>query len=125
MASALDFSTPHLLRDEGEYEAALREIERLLEADPSPGSEAHERLEFLAVLVEHFEEEHHPVDTASPRRVVGFMMEQKGLDRSDLEPLMGGKSRVSEFFSGKRDLSRSQIDALRKYLGVPADVLMG
>lgn len=28
----LDFTTPHVLRDEREYEAALSEIERLLDA---------------------------------------------------------------------------------------------
>jgi antitoxin component HigA of HigAB toxin-antitoxin module len=31
---------------------------------------------------------------------------------------------VSEFFAGKRDLSRDQIRGLRSLLGVPADLLI-
>ena len=38
---------------------------------------------------------------------------------------MGGKSRTSEFFNGKRELSKSQIEGLRRVLGIPADILLG
>ena len=34
-------------------------------------------------------------------------------------------SRVSEFLSGKRELSKSQVEGLRRVLGIPADVLLG
>lgn len=125
METLLDFSKPHVLRTEAEYEAAVREIERLLDEDPEPGTEGYDRLEFLSVLVEHYEEDHYPMDSVSPQEAVEFMMEQKGLSRADLEGPMGGKSRVSEFFTGKRDLSKSQIEALRQLLGIPADVLLG
>lgn len=77
------------------------------------------------MLVEHYEDRHYPVDPVSPREAVAFMMEQKGLSRADLEGPMGGSSRVSEFLSGKRDLSKSQVQALRRLLGIPADVLLG
>lgn len=125
MTTLLDFSKPHVLRDEQEYEAALRELELLLDEEPAPGSEAYERLEFLSVLVEDYEERHYPMDAVSPQQAVEFMLEQKGLTRADLEDAMGGKSRVSEFFSGKRDLSKSQVEGLRRLLGIPADVLLG
>ena len=47
------------------------------------------------------------------------MLEQKGMTRTDLAPLMGGASRVSDFFNGKRDLSKDQIKMLRERLGSP------
>jgi HTH-type transcriptional regulator/antitoxin HigA len=53
------------------------------------------------------------------------MLEQKGMTRGDLAEIMGGKSRVSEFFAGKRELSVNQIKALREKLGIPADLLIG
>jgi antitoxin component HigA of HigAB toxin-antitoxin module len=37
---------------------------------------------------------------------------------------MGGRSRVSDFFSGKRGLSTAQIKALSNLLGIPADLLL-
>lgn len=50
--TALDFSTPHVLRNTREYRAAVAEIDRLLDADPKRGTVEHDRLEFLSVLVE-------------------------------------------------------------------------
>jgi hypothetical protein len=38
--------------------------------------------------------------------------------RFDLGDVMGGKSRVSEFLNGKRDLSKAQITGLRRMLGI-------
>jgi HTH-type transcriptional regulator / antitoxin HigA len=75
--------------------------------------------------VEDYEDEHVRIPATSPRDAVDFMLEQKGMSRSDLAELMGGKSRVSEFFSGKRGLSRKQVEGLRARLGIPADVLLG
>ena len=121
----LDFSTPRVLRTEAEYEAALAEIGRLLDEDVEPGSEGHDRLEFLSVLVEHYEDGRFPAGPVTPQEAVLFMLEQKGMVRSDLEDVMGGRSRVSEFLSGKRDLSKGQVQALRSLLGIPADVLLG
>ncbi|NNF11607.1 MAG: transcriptional regulator [Gemmatimonadetes bacterium] len=121
----LDFSKPRVLRSEAEYDAAITEIERLLDEDVERGTEGYDRLEFLSVLVEHFEDEHYPMEAVRPQDAVLFMLEQKGLDRSDLDDLMGGKSRVSEFFSGKRALSKSQVEALYHEFGIPAGVLLG
>ncbi len=53
------------------------------------------------------------------------MLEQKEMDRAELDDVMGGKSRVSEFLNGKRDLSKSQVQGLRHLLGIPSDILLG
>lgn len=121
----LDFSKPHVLKNDTEYEAAIAEIERLLDEDVERASEGYDRLEFLSVLVEHYEEDQYPMGTVTPQQAVTFMLEQKGLERSDLDEVMGGKSRVSDFLNGKRDLSKSQIAGLRRMLGIPADILLG
>lgn len=125
MTTVLDFTRPHILRTDEEYEAAIAEIERLLDEDPQAGTEAFDRLEFLSVLVEHYEEERYPMDAVTPQEAVTFMLQQKGMSRADLDDAMGGRSRVSEFFSGKRVLSKAQVEALRRFLGVPADILLG
>jgi HTH-type transcriptional regulator/antitoxin HigA len=121
----LDFSRPHVLKNDGEYEAAIAEIERLVDEDVEAGSDGYDRLEFLSVLVEHYEDERYPMGAVTPQQAVAFMLEQKGLDRSDLDDVMGGKSRVSEFLSGKRELSKAQVEGLRRLLGIPADILLG
>ena len=125
MTTVLDFSKPHVLKSDAEYEAAIAEIERLVDEDVEAGSEGYDRLEFLSLLVEHYEDERYPMGAVTPQQAVTFMLEQKALHRSDLDEVMGGKSRVSEFLNGKRELSKSQVESLRRLLGIPADILLG
>jgi HTH-type transcriptional regulator / antitoxin HigA len=121
----LDFTKPHVLRNAREYRAAVAEVDALLDRNPKAGTEAHERLEFLSVLVQAYEDEREPADeTGTPQSVVDFMLEQRGMTRADLARLLGGRARVSEFFSGKRRLSIAQVRALRDELGIPADLLI-
>src|SRR6266581_276711 len=91
MAELLDFTKPHILRNETEYTAAVAEIDQLLDLDPPPHSEANERLEFLSVLVQAYEEAHFPLEQlTAPQDVVAFMLEQKGLSHADLAQWLGG-----------------------------------
>lgn len=121
----LDFSQPHVLRNAREYRAAVAEVDALLDADPKKGTVAYERLEFLSVLIEAYEDAHvlEPPGV-TPQQAVDFMLDQRGMSRAELAPLLGGRSRVSEFFSGFRPLSISQVKALREALGLPADLLI-
>jgi HTH-type transcriptional regulator / antitoxin HigA len=114
----LDFRKPHPLRNEAEYEAAVAEIDALVERDPAPGSDDGDRLDMLAILVEAYESDHLPAAWASPVEVVTFLMEQRGMTREDLTPLLGSKSRVSEFLSGTRELSKAQIRKLSDHFHV-------
>lgn len=126
MTTALDFSTPHLIRNEKEYDVVVAELHRLLDKHPKEGSRAEARIEFLSVLVEDFDRKHHqlPGAAVTPQQVVTFMLEQRGMQRSELADVMGGRARVSQFFSGQRVLSMRQLLALRALFGIPADFLI-
>ena len=122
---ALDFRKPHLLRNEKEYRAAVREIDALLDADPAARTEAYDRLEFLSVLVAAYEDEHEPpMPDAAPQDIVLFALEQQGKTRADLVPLFGSKSLLSDFLNRKRDLSLNQIRRLVSELRIPAELLL-
>ena len=124
MPKTLDFKNPHLLRNDVEYKAALREVEELMGRECPPGSRDRERLEFLSVLVEAYEDEEFPIENPSPQAVLEFLLDQRGLTRAYLVDILGSKSRVSEFFSGKRHLSLNQVRAIREEFGIPADLLI-
>lgn len=122
----VEISNAGTIQSEEEYDRAVRVLAELLDRDPEAGTEEHDLLEFLSVLIEAYEAKHYPSEmfATTPQDVVDFVLEQKGMQRADLAEIIGGKSRVSEFFAGKRELSRSQIRALRDVLGVPADLLL-
>ena len=126
MQTVIDIPTPHVLRTEEEYNAAVAEIDRLLDLDPQPYGDDYDRLEMLSLLVEDYDARNNPIDDSeiTPQIAVDFMLEQKGMTRADLAGIMGGRSRVSEFFNGKRELSKGQMAALRDALGIPADLLL-
>lgn len=124
-ATTLDFSTPHVLRTVREYNAAVEEVDRLLDTNPKKGTEDYDRLEFLAVLIKAYEDAHVPeLRDPTPQEAVDFFLDQHGMTRAEIAECMGGRSRVSDFFKGVRDLSTGQMKALRERLGIPADLLL-
>ena len=110
------------IRTEEDYEAALTRIEEIWDA--KVGSVESDELDVLSILVEAYEEEHHPVDPPDPIEAIKFRMEQMGLTRKDLERYMGSRGRVAEVLSKRRRLSIDMIRRLNEGLGVPADVLI-
>lgn len=112
------------IKTEADHEAALAEIERLMDLDPDLDSPEGDRLDVLATLVEAYEARHFPIEAPDPIAAIEFCMEQRGLTRKDLEPMVGGRGRVSEVLSGKRRLSLRMIRNLHKGLGIPAEVLL-
>lgn len=120
----LEFTPSRLLRTQAEYRRAVAEVDALLDASDTAGRR--DRLAFVSLLVQEYEDRHDPVErhSTNPQEVVDFMLEQHGMRRADLATIMGGKSRVSEFFAGRRRLSIEQIRALRDALAIPADLLL-
>lgn len=112
----------HPIRSEQDYEATLEEIGRLMTA--RPGTPEGDELGVLATLIEAYEAEHHAIDAPDPIALIEFVMEQRGLDRSDLEPMIGTRGRVSEILSRRRPLTLAMIRRLQSELGLPADALV-
>jgi HTH-type transcriptional regulator/antitoxin HigA len=110
------------IRSEADYEAALAEVERLWGA--KSGTPDGDRLDVLATLVDAYEAEHHPMDPPDPIEAIKFRMEQQGLTRRDLEPIIGTRTRVAEVLNRKRGMSIDMIRRLHESLGISADVLI-
>src|ERR1700720_4196207 len=108
------------IRSKRDYEAALKEVERLWGA--RSGTRDGDRLDVLATLIDAYETAHYPIDPPDPIEAIRFRMDQQGLTRKDLEPLIGTRTRVAEVLNRKRSLSISMIRRLHKHLGISADV---
>ena len=110
------------IRTEADYDAALAEVERLWGA--KSGTPEGDRLDVLATLIEVYEEKHHPIDPPDPIEAIRFRMEQQGLTRRDLEPMIGPRNRVADVLNRKRGLSIEMIRQLHDNLGISAEVLI-
>ena len=112
------------IRNEDDYKNTLKEIEFLWES-PIDTPEG-DRLDVLVTLVEAYETEHYPIPVIDdPVGVLEYVLESKGLSRSDLIPYVGHKERVSDIFKHKRQLSIEMIRRLHEGLNIPADLLIG
>jgi len=110
------------IRTEADYEKALAKLARLWGA--KLGTPKGDRLDVLATLIDAYEEEQYPMDPPDPIEAIRFRMEQQGLRRKDLEPIIGTRTRVAEVLNRKRSLSIGMIRRLHGTLGISADVLI-
>lgn len=110
------------IKTKADYQAALKEIETLMDAKPR--TSRGDRLEVLVTLVEAYEAKHYPLDLPDPIEAIKYAMESKGLTVKDLEPMIGRSNRVYEILNRKRPLTLKMIQELHRQLGIPAESLV-
>lgn len=110
-----------LIDSAAELARARALVDRLWELD-DPADVA--RLAAQARLIAAYEEskwQRRPPNTAA---LIRHLMEQHGLTRADMVPILGTPSRVSEVLRGKKGLSMAMVQRLRARFHVPADLLL-
>ena len=112
----------NLIHDESDYQAALRRIRILWEAE-SNTPEADE-LEILAMIVNKYEEEHFSIEEPDPTEYLKTRMEELGLSQEDMVPYMGNKGNVSKVLARKRSLSLQMIRNLHRGLNLSLETLI-
>jgi HTH-type transcriptional regulator/antitoxin HigA len=110
------------IKTDADHESALKEIERLWEAEE--GTADSDRLEILSTLVEAYEEAHFPMDLPDPIEAIKFRLEQQGEDKRALIGIIGNRTRVYEVLRRDRALSLTMIRQLNERLKIPAEILI-
>jgi HTH-type transcriptional regulator/antitoxin HigA len=110
------------IKSKADYDAAVAEIERLMDA--APDSPEEDRLDILATLVAAYDQEHFPIEAPDPISAIECQMEQMSLTLDDVAPLFGGLREAREVLAGQRPLTLPMIRALHEKLKIPADVLI-
>lgn len=106
---------------DAELARALKSLDTLMDA-ATPADIA--RLQAQARLIAGYEETKWPRRAIRTADVIRYLMDQHGLTRADMIPILGTASRVSEVLSGKKELSMTMVQRLRARFGIPADVLL-
>ena len=82
------------------------------------------RLQAQARLIAAYEDSKWPRRPPSTAELIRHLMDQHGLTRADMIPILGTASRVSEVLRGKKELSITMVQRLRARFRVPADFLI-
>ena len=113
----------HPIRNDEDHTAALREIERLWGA--AAGTEAGDKLDILATLVEKYEDRRWPnVDSSDPIDLLNYAIEEQGHSQAELAELLGSRSRASELLNRRRPLTVEMIHKISDSWKIPAELLV-
>ena len=110
-----------LIDSDAEFVRARALVDRLWDSD-DPADVA--RLQAQARLIAAYEQSKWPHRSPSTAELIRHLMDQHGLTRVDMVPILGTPSRVSEVLAGKKELSMAMVQRLRARFRVPADVLI-
>ncbi len=113
---------PKILKTEAEYQAALLQMQKLMNS--RPGSAKADQLELWAKLIDEYENAQHSIPLPDPIEAILFRMEQENLRPEDLEGSLGDKTIVADVLSRKRELTLPMVKILHQKLGIPADVFL-
>ncbi len=111
-----------LIKTNKDYQQALARFEKIFLA-PKDSKESNEA-DILAVLIEHYENEHYKVDAPDPIEAIKYRMEQQNLKQQDLAKYLGGKDKVSKILNRKRKLTVEMIRNLNQFLRIPLEALV-
>ena len=114
-------ATLFIIENDRDHAEAKALIEKLIGSSDATDQA---RMTAQARLIEAYERVRWPRRTLKLPDLLTYLMDQHGLSRADLVPLLGTPSRVSEVLNGKRELSMSMVRRLRERFQISADLLI-
>jgi len=112
------------LRTKADYAAALDEVERYFDREPTPGTAEADRFDLLALVIEDYEKRHWPIDPPDPIAAIRYRMTTGGFSQADLGRLIGSRQRASDILARKRRLTMQMAWRLHRDWGIPAEALI-
>src|ERR1700693_6244838 len=115
---------PRVITTNGEHERMLAEVEKLMDKGERRTTEEDTAMELMVRLIKNYEEEHHALPNPSPREMLMYLMEQRGLKQADLLQIFKSRGYVSDVINGKRAISKAHARQLAEFFKVTADLFI-
>jgi HTH-type transcriptional regulator / antitoxin HigA len=113
------------IETEEEYDHMVAAVEQLMDkGEDRLSPEESALLETMAILVQAYDDRHHPLPPVSPNETLAYLMETSGRTAKDLLPVFGTRGRVSEVLSGKRSISKENAKRLAAMFKVAVDLFI-
>lgn len=110
------------IRTEEDHASALQQLKEIwYSRKNTPEGDVKE---VLILLIDDYENKHHPILPLSPIEAIKYQMDELGLSQQDVAPYFGGANRVSEVLNGKRNLTLKMVREISKHLHIPPATLL-
>jgi HTH-type transcriptional regulator/antitoxin HigA len=112
------------IRNQDDERRVVARMKELDSKELTPGTPEADEMDLLCILIDHYNqsmEERYPVPA---KDIVEMIMHEHDLSRSDLEPYLGSKGRISDILRGKRGLSLGQMRKLHERFGIPYELMI-
>jgi HTH-type transcriptional regulator/antitoxin HigA len=114
-------ATLSIIENDNDHAQAKALIDELMGSEDAAGRV---RMMAQAGLIEAYERSRWPRRRPTLPDLLTYLMDQHGLSRADLAPLLGTARRVSEVLNGKRELTISMVRKLCERFQISADLLI-
>ena len=113
------------IETEEEYDRMVAAVEQLMnKGEENQSAEESALLETLAILIQAYDDRHHPLPETPPSEMLAYLMESSGRATKDLLPIFGTRGRLSEVLNGKRAISKEQAKKLAAFFKVSAELFI-
>ena len=113
------------IETEQEYDRMVAAVEHLMDkGEDRLSPEESALLETIGILIQAYDDRHHPLPSVAPNEMLAYLMETSGRTAKDLLPVLGTRGRVSEVLSGKRSISKEQAKKLASVFKVTVDLFI-
>lgn len=112
------------IRTDAEYKSALAAIEKYFADEPKKRTAEADHFDLLTLLIEAYEDQHHPIGPPHPVEMIRHRMRTAGYTQADLAALLGSRARASEVLTKKRRLTLPMIWKLSREWKLPAETLI-
>lgn len=114
---------PKPIATEAENDAAIA-LAQEIEHSPLRSPEEGLFLELLVTLIEKFEAEHYPFPQGDVGSIVQHLMDARDLEPSNLVPILGTETVVSEVLANRRALSQEEARRLAEFFHVDVSLFL-
>lgn len=115
---------PRPLHDEVDYRNALAVLDAM--AGFRMNADQTDYFDAIATFVEKYEAEHHAIKgaTMTPVQLIRSLMDEHGMNESDLGRLLGDRSLGHRILNGQRELSKVHIRVLAEHFSLDPAFLL-
>ncbi len=116
---------PKVIDSQEEYDRIEAQFEGLLDKGDNRTPEEDSLFDLLANLLEDYEKRTlTPLEPTSPVSTLKFLMDENGLNQTDMVEYFGSQGNVSQVLSGKRAISKGAAQRLSERFKLSTDIFL-